>query len=103
MSAAGFVMVRGGGRNTPRLVCERCGEVIDDAGMAGVAHTREDGPVAVRVLCKVNHCLSSPEFRCLPWMELRHFLVYLLHNSGIKTVEQFAEAVEQADMLALTG
>ncbi len=88
----------------PRMVCDRCGFLIEDIEMAGVMYGEapEGRPVALRVLCKVNRCLSHPEEEhARPyWQEARHFLVWLLHNTGVRTVPAFAKVKREADLMA---
>jgi hypothetical protein len=99
----GFVVRHEKGRNYPALVCEACGEIIKDVEMAGVVWERQDDPDGksdtVTVLCKTNNCLSSERYKNLPWQEMRHYLLWVLANSGVNTEEKLQKAWEAAERM----
>jgi hypothetical protein len=98
----GFVMRNERGRNYPAMVCETCGEIIDDYLMAGVVwgkDNKEGSRSRVTVLCKKNGCLSKEPYRGLPWQEMSHYALWLLYNSGLKTEKQVREDWERAEMM----
>lgn len=73
------------GRSCPQTRCERCGRDIDFA-MAGVVWTgltNDATESTIIVLCKTRRCLSAPEYKLLPWMDLTRFLLHALHNGGL--------------------
>jgi hypothetical protein len=85
----GFVMAKDKGLNCPVVLCERCGTEITNIKMGGVAFPwlHHPGDVARPVvLCQMNRCLSAPEYRDWPWMELGEYLSRLLHNLGALNV-----------------
>ena len=99
----GFVVIAKDERQTPAVVCEECGETITDYGMAGVVWPERDYDEGSRqkatVLCKNNRCLSSGSNRYLPWAEFKHYVIWLLYNSGIRTEEQLHEAWRSAERM----
>lgn len=89
----------------PMLVCEGCGEVIRDYGLAWVmwdAKKLKDGQtVRPVVLCKpkINGCNSKPEYLDFASMEMRDFLINLCRNSGMKTENDVNEAFAFTEMM----
>jgi len=82
----GFILLHEDGQTIPAMACETCGEIIKDYRQAGVVWNREDEPRSrVTVLCKTNHCLSKPPYKDKPWQELRDYMVFMAHNTGLKT------------------
>ncbi len=98
----GFVVLRNvKGNAKPGIVCERCGEVITDIHLAGVVWVKEEAEVEeVKVLCKTNGCLSSEPYRHAPWHEMRHYLLWLLRNSGVKNEGQLRKEWKSAEEFA---
>ena len=88
------------GKNCPALVCEECGEVIDNHDMAVVVWPRglyEEGErLPVTIVCK-NGCSAKPLYRDMPWQPMRHFLVMLGYNSGLDTETKVRRAWESAE------
>ena len=89
-----------GGRHIPIVTCDSCGTVIDNADMGGVVFPwpKDGETVPIRVLCKVNHCLAGD--RTEAWLEMGHWLIYMLHNTGIRTARDFKREQELADLLS---
>jgi hypothetical protein len=95
----GFVLRQVGEITAPTLVCESCGDVIQNLGMAWVMWPEplENGAsVRPTVLCKKNRCNSKPPYDRYPSMEMRDYLINLCRNSGIGTEKDFREAFELA-------
>lgn len=96
------------GRSIPLMMCDLCGEPIRDASMAMVAyeeHDEEDQNVTFAFLHK-NECDMSykgGQRRKGGWVELRHFLVNLLHNTGLQKGEKLDRAIEGAEELSQLG
>lgn len=99
MIPRGLVMHHIYGRNAPRFRCERCGEWITNASMAGVVWSpdswRGQEASTLMVLCKTNHCLVQGPWRHWPWEQLDNFLVFLVDNSGLRG-EHWAKARRKA-------
>jgi len=64
----------------PRIYCDVCGLEIDDCQKGNVCHPGTD-PVFVH---KGDCDRSQPRDKQYPWVELRHFMVYLGNNVGFK-------------------
>ncbi len=99
----GFVVRHERGRTYPAMVCETCGEIITDYRMAGVVWNRDykDGERSkVTVLCKTNGCLTKEPYAHFPWQEMRHFALWLLYNSGVKTEAELVKDWKEGDWMA---
>ena len=77
----------------PVLVCDACGQTIDDPGMAGVVY-RQGSAVGdlsnTLLLCKFNRCLRN----CLsegptdkPWWEVTWVLNHLLGRDRVAGID----------------
>jgi hypothetical protein len=98
----GFVLRQVGQLTAPAIVCESCGEIISDLGLAWAMwpdHLVSDGAsVKPQILCKKNHCNSKPPYDRYLSMEMRDYVINLCRNSGIGTEKEFREAFEFARM-----
>jgi hypothetical protein len=97
----GLVLQGVDGRTCPVVICESCGEVIRDYGAAWVTWPEipSDGqrhqPL---VVCKTNHCVSKKPYVDYPSMELRDYLINLCRNLGMRSDNDFHEALEFAEL-----
>ena len=86
----------------PVFVCDDCREEIDDASSANYLwQNGKDNITEIKYLhkkCTVAYEKKSRE-RVYDMMELNHFLVYLLNNSGM-TEEKIRMARESAKYLS---
>jgi len=100
---SGFVVIAAQQRQNPAIVCEKCGEIIADYEMAGVVWQEcnydEGSRRRVIVLCKRNDCLNSEAYKHLPWQGFKHYALWLLYNSGMKTEQQMREAWKSAERI----
>ena len=103
----GFVIKLEGGRFVPRVRCHRCGQDIDDLGMAVIVFPGEMASsdivkpvVEAVVLCKGNQCSMSPEYRNWLWMDLGNFLCFALFNMGIRSKEKLLNLWENSELMA---
>lgn len=71
--------------------------IITDYKSAGVIWTKHTAidPIAVKVLCKENGCLTKPPYEFLPWLEMRDYLLYLASNCGLSVNEHKAWAASR--------
>jgi hypothetical protein len=77
------------GRNAPLLICDICGQCIEDGALAGVIYEKTGNPLWSDV--HVGHkgqCLDSLEHRLGDkydgWEELYRFLSFITHNVQLK-------------------
>jgi hypothetical protein len=97
----GFVLRQVEDITAPTLICESCGEVIRDYGLAWVmwSDLLRNGAVAKPILlCKKNGCNSKPPYIGYASMELGDYLINLCRNAGMKSEQQFREALEFANL-----
>jgi len=98
----GFVLRHERGKNIPAMVCEKCGEIIDDYVRAGVVWARDNyrdgGRSRATVLCQKNGCLAKEPYNRLPWQPMQHFLLWLAYNSGLKTEKRLRDDWKQSEM-----
>jgi hypothetical protein len=87
----------------PFVTCDACGQTIRALHDAGVVWDYDDLPCTPRVYCKFADparktlgCLSAPHIKHRPWMELSHYLFFLLHNLGLRTTKQITEEAKWA-------
>jgi hypothetical protein len=100
----GFVVLHNQkGNATPGIVCEHCGQIVKDIRSAGVIWVKNTEVEKVKVLCKTNGCLTAGPYRHHPWHEMRHYLLWLLQNSGVKTERQLREEWKSAEEFADIG
>jgi hypothetical protein len=87
------------GLHCPKVLCDTCGLEIADCQKGNVCYPDGGGqPVFVH---KGTCDRSQPRDKQYPWMELRHFMVYLENNLGFKG-KVARRAVEDArDMAGL--
>ena len=68
---------------SPLIICDVCGKRIKDASMGMVSFSSlEEGKLSFRIVHK-NTCDTNEPM----WQELKHFLVWLLHNTGMDSKE----------------
>ena len=48
-------------------------------------------------------CLTAEPYSYLPWHEMKHYLLWLLQNSGVKTEGQLRKAWKSAEEFASVG
>jgi hypothetical protein len=100
----GFVVLRNvKGEAKAGIVCELCEEVITDIHSAGVVWVKDGEVEKVKVLCKTNGCLSTEPYRHAPWHEMKHYLLWLLKNSGVKNEGQLRKEWKTAEEFASIG
>jgi hypothetical protein len=85
------------GRKAPIVSCDICQEPITNAAMAMVRWRRSDDTnetITDLMYCHKGKCDEklSVERRSDPWLELEHFLMRLLLNSGM-TVDRMNKAI----------
>ena len=89
------------GDTAPLIVCESCGERIQDVQLAWVMWRnlqQPDQSTKPAILCKKNHCNAKPEYADFASMELRDFLIDLCRNVGMRQEKDFHEALEMAHL-----
>lgn len=104
----GLTLTQEGGYSCPMAYCDGCGQEIKDISKAGVLWRYpkiKNGRSRFSILCKFRlsgalGCLSEPQHRLQPWMELSHYLMSLLYNMGVKTSKHVANLYEHADVVA---
>jgi len=98
MDNVGFILRQVDHLTAPTIVCEGCGEIINDYQLAWVVWSKEELKDGERtkalVVCKKNRCNSKQPYRDFPSMEMRDYLINLCRNAGVKTEQQFREAFE---------
>lgn len=93
----GFILRQAIHVTMPNVVCESCGQIIDDYKMAWVMWPElmmDGATVKPTILCKTNGCNSKAPYDGYPSMELRDYLINLCQNTGMRTEEDFHEAIE---------
>jgi hypothetical protein len=83
----------------PRVICDTCGHPIDNCELGNVCFPDESAPVFVH---KGACDRSQPKGRQYPWMELRHFILFLCNNVGYRG-RVARQALEELRFLAKIG
>jgi hypothetical protein len=82
-----LVIERVNGRSAPRLQCQLCGRLIEDAAMANVTwpglHREDDEVTGALVICK-ERCAMKQGIRYWPWQPLSASLLWLEANTGLR-------------------
>jgi hypothetical protein len=80
------------GRTEPRIVCDSCGEEIRNH-YAGIVQYFKDGTIRfVHKNLDGKHCDDDKEDD--GWMEIRHWLVHLLHSAGFRSEQEVLNAIK---------